>query len=142
MLTPEDLLHIQWTGSNSNPDDDGQGKARSDRSNLVPVNSEDVERNYPTLLENLDQRWKDTQVVWTWWGGNTEKDLKFADLYVELASSGYYKCETRHDGCKRSSKSTLQRRQGLDDELDNAPASFKGVVLRFPDTGKYHFMCT
>jgi len=141
-LTPEDLLHIQWTGSNSNPDDDGQGKARSDRSNLVPVNSEDVERNYPTLLENLDQRWKDTQVVWTWWGGNTEKDLKFADLYVELASSGYYKCETRHDGCKRSSKSTLQRRQGLDDELDNAPASFKGVVLRFPDTGKYHFMCT
>ncbi len=34
-----DYVHFQWTGSNSNPNDDGQGVDGSDRSNVVGLNT-------------------------------------------------------------------------------------------------------
>ncbi len=37
-MCKNDYVHIQWTGSNRNPpNNDGQGVAGSDRSNLVPL---------------------------------------------------------------------------------------------------------
>jgi len=139
VLTTDDLLMIQWTGSNTNPDDAGQGRARTDRSNFVPVNDTDIERNVPTYAEDLDDKWSNAQVVWTYFD---ETGLTPADLYVNLASSGYYRCEESHVGCSQDPEFVLAENAELNNELDNAPASYGGVVLRFTDTGSYYFMCT
>lgn len=49
-----DFIHFQWTGSNTNPNNnDGQGKAGTDRSNVVLLRSSEWGRNYPSL--SLDQ---------------------------------------------------------------------------------------
>lgn len=54
------LLHFlhplfRWTGSNTNPNNnDGQGKAGTDRSNVLLLNSDEWGRNYPTLLDKTN----------------------------------------------------------------------------------------
>lgn len=50
-----DYVHFQWTGSNTNPNNnDGQGKAGTDRSNMLLLNSDEWGRNYPTLLDKTN----------------------------------------------------------------------------------------
>lgn len=51
------FLHplFRWTGSNTNPNNnDGQGKAGTDRSNMLLLNSGEWGRNYPTLLDKTN----------------------------------------------------------------------------------------
>jgi hypothetical protein len=43
-----DWVHFQWTGSNNNPNNDGQGKAQTDRSNVVQYEGPNV--NYPMAI--------------------------------------------------------------------------------------------
>jgi hypothetical protein len=45
----DDYVHWQWTGSNNNPNNDGQGKAGTDRSNVVQI--EKLVDNYPLPKE-------------------------------------------------------------------------------------------
>ena len=59
----------------------------------------------------------------------TEKDIG-----VVLASSGYYECES---GCKNRPGA----KRTMDDELDNAPASFPGLLVQMRP-GDYQYMCT
>lgn len=48
-------LLFRWTGSNTNPNNnDGQGKAGTDRSNMLLLNSDEWGRNYPTLLDKTN----------------------------------------------------------------------------------------
>ncbi|XP_078384681.1 protein DD3-3-like [Oculina patagonica] len=50
-----DYIHFQWTGSNTNPNNnDGQGKAGTDRSNVVLLKSNEWGRNYPSLLDSTN----------------------------------------------------------------------------------------
>ena len=60
-----------------------------------------------------------------------------ADLAVYFASSGYYQCVKATD-CREES---VQDKDALDVQLNNAPASFEGAVLRF-QRGTYHYICT
>ena len=47
------LSIIRWTGSNSNPNNnDGQGKAGTDRSNVVLLKENEWGRNYPPHLDS------------------------------------------------------------------------------------------
>jgi hypothetical protein len=36
-VSSEDLVHIQWEGSNTNPASDGEGREHTDRNNWVPM---------------------------------------------------------------------------------------------------------
>ena len=36
-MNRDDLVHIQWEGSNSNPKSEGEGRQGTDRSNIVPI---------------------------------------------------------------------------------------------------------
>ncbi|XP_058950306.2 protein DD3-3 [Pocillopora verrucosa] len=48
-----DYIHFQWTGSNSNPNNnDGQGNAGTDRSNVVLLRENEWRRNYPPHLDS------------------------------------------------------------------------------------------
>lgn len=50
-----DYIHFQWTGSNTNPNNnDGQGKAGTDRSNVLLLSSNEWGRNYPSLLDKTN----------------------------------------------------------------------------------------
>ena len=74
-------------------------------------------------------------VDWVWSSVNDDSvKSSNENLLVQMASSGYYSCK---NGCRRSSDNM----GGLQNQLNNAPASFKGNVVRFP-TGQYQYMCT
>lgn len=50
-VRPKDCVHLQWTGSNTNPDNTGQGVARSDRSNFMQMLNHSS--NYPANLSSI-----------------------------------------------------------------------------------------
>ncbi|MGA1306898.1 MAG: hypothetical protein ACO30M_03265, partial [Candidatus Kapaibacteriota bacterium] len=51
-VSNDDLLHFQWVGSDYNPpENDGEGKAGTDRSNLVFV--DDLKDNFPSTQMNI-----------------------------------------------------------------------------------------
>jgi hypothetical protein len=57
------------------------------------------------------------------------------DVAVSLASAGYYSCLT---DCNSSPK---KKKPTLNNLLNNAPASYLGVVLQFAK-GRYHYICS
>ncbi|CAG5125431.1 unnamed protein product [Candidula unifasciata] len=138
-IKKEDMVHIQWTGSNThnnnNPAGDGQagdageGKGGTDRSNFVELS--DRSSNFPTPFENT-QLWKNVKVEWIYFGKN---DISPQDLAINMASAGYYRCAIN---CTDSVASKAQ----MNNLLDNAPASYEGALLRFKKEGSYHYMCT
>jgi len=50
-VKPTDCVHLQWTGSNTNPDNTGEGVARSDRSNFMQMLNHSS--NYPANLTHI-----------------------------------------------------------------------------------------
>ncbi|XP_052782188.1 protein DD3-3-like [Mya arenaria] len=145
-ITASDLVHIQWTGSNThlngNPAGDGQagndgeGKAGTDRLNMVQIG--DLKDNFPLPYEQTTM-WKNADIVWI---HHKKTDISSKDLALEMSASGYYRCfkksscpESEHKDYIVETKTQLQK------TLDNAPASYPGAVLRFR-SGTYHYMCT
>ena len=129
-----DLVHIQWTGSNShdnnNDGDDGQGKNGTDRSNFLQMNS--LDENYPLKIKDAN--------LWDSVRSLTDPDATGEDIAVGLATSGYYCAKKETDQCPE--KYTLEKERDLDDELDNAPASYFGHVLKFSKSGTFYYMCS
>lgn len=146
-ITDRDLVHIQWTGSNTHNNgpnagdgqagDDGEGKGGTDRNNMAQIF--DLNDNFPLPYEQTTM-WKNAQVVWMHHG---KTDISPKDLTLDISSSGYYRCfkkascpETVHSDYIVETKTTP-----LQNQLDNAPASYLGTVLRFKK-GTYHYMNT
>ncbi|XP_064604875.1 protein DD3-3-like [Liolophura sinensis] len=137
-----DLVHIQWTGSNSHNNgqpagdgqagDDGEGNGGTDRNNLVQI--KDMNENYPMPFENSNL-WTGAEIFWHHKGimGVSAKDLA-----VSMATSGYYSCVKRTTCGGDSAEGTAVK---VDKLLNNAPASYEGAVVRFT-RGTYHYMCT
>lgn len=124
-LTPNDYVHFQWTGSNTNPhNNDGQGRAGTDRSNVVLQRLQYYPegnpggaamaadkyghwgRSYPEFVRN------------TTFIGLTEKDL------MDLALL------------------TSQQFRGEMSELDDAGTYFDLGPRKVTRGGTYHYMCT
>ncbi|XP_038054234.1 protein DD3-3-like [Patiria miniata] len=121
---PGEYIHIQWTGSNTNPNNnDGQGLPGTDRSNIVMLESPayaegglsyyapytkngQLGRNYPL---NLDE---------TTFLGFSRADLQ--DMAV-LSSHQF---------------------RGEMSELDDAGTFYDAKPLAVTMTGHYHYMCT
>lgn len=146
-ITSQDLIHIQWTGSNTHNNnapggdgqtgDDGEGKAGSDRNNMAQL--ADMNENIPLTFEKTTM-WTQAEVMWTHHG---KTDISAKDLALDVSTAGYYRCfkksscpESQHKDYIVETKTTK-----LQNQLDNAPASYKGVVLKFKP-GTYHYMCT
>jgi len=136
-ISTSDLVHIQWTGSNTHNNggnggdgqagDDGQGKGGTDRSNLVEIPNPLA--NFPLAFE-AQKLVKDAEVVWSSRAKSGPKSAK--DLAVFLASSGYY-----------AGASEVGTKEKMNALLNDASASFEGVIIRFTKPGQeYNYMCT
>lgn len=143
-----DLVHIQWTGSNShnngNPAGDGQagdageGKGGTDRSNIVEILNGD--ENFPLPFERTTL-WKSAKIFWIYHG---KINIGPKDLALDLSSSGYYRCMKKFEiGCSSNSFKDYiaESKTTMNNQLNNAPASFEGVLLRITK-GVYYYMCT
>lgn len=137
-----DLVHIQWTGSNTHNNGGnggdgqagaaGEGKEGTDRNNLLEML--DRSGNFPAPFEKSTM-WNDVEVVWIYHG---KKGLSKKDLAINMASSGYYQCAAQQT-CQKESVETKTK---MDNVLNNAPASYEGAVLKFTKKGTYHIVCT
>jgi hypothetical protein len=142
-----DLIHLQWTGSNTHNNgapggdgqtgNDGQGTQGTDRHNLVPLTNANV--NYPAIFEwqgdgsnyNL---WKEATVIWSTGNSSTKRDYA-----IYLATGGFLQCE-KATICGNDSYEA--KGATFSPLLDNAAASFGGIIFRASRPGVYHYMCT
>eukprot|EP01112_Ceratiomyxa_fruticulosa_P014502 TRINITY_DN4157_c0_g1_i4.p1 TRINITY_DN4157_c0_g1~~TRINITY_DN4157_c0_g1_i4.p1 ORF type:complete len:1284 (+),score=241.55 TRINITY_DN4157_c0_g1_i4:155-4006(+) len=109
-----DYVHFQWTGADSNPAGNaGEGRAMTDRSNLVEV--ADLNLNFPLKYEQTSL-----------FGGNKDTIAKFAFL-------GQTGCDVdstdndADDNCKL---------------LNAASAYFDGGLLKIDSPGTHHYLST
>merc|ERR1719233_1195990 len=134
-----DLVHLQWTGSNTHnnnaPGGDGQtgdageGRGGTDRSNIVQM--KDRLDNYPLPFEESTM-WTDAEVKWNYLDAQT---LAPMDLAVNMASSGYYECMA----AATCGGQSVQNKNKMNDLLNHAPASYEGALIQFAK-GEYFYM--
>lgn len=69
--------------------------------------------------------------------GNSDIAWTNKDVAIQMASSGYFTCleSSKCQGESVESKAKIQ------EQLDNAPASYPGALLKFRQ-GTYYYMCT
>lgn len=136
-----DHVHIQWTGSNSHNNggnggdgqagDAGQGTGGTDRSNIVGLSVKDD--NFPQVMEDPNNLCHHIEVIYEKRKGVTNP--KWYDICLKLGSAGYYDCKS---GCANA----LDTKAQLNNLLNNAPASFSGMVVKLKKTGIFHYTCT
>jgi hypothetical protein len=146
-ISRNDLIHIQWTGSNThnnqgNSDgqagDDGEGTGGTDRSNLVEIRTRD--ENYPYPYEQTTF-WKNVKVRWSPMEKPVER-IQQDDLALYFASAGYYRCISAANCAGADASFTVDTKgTKLDNLLNLAPASFDGALLQV-NPGTYHMTCT
>ncbi|GFR88754.1 protein DD3-3-like [Elysia marginata] len=113
---------------------DGEGRQGTDRSNVVEMLVR--KGNFPLAFEDSTSGlWDAVEVVWIYHG---QKNLPKSDLAINMASSGYYQCSQR----QTCGDESVDAKEELNEVLNNAPASYEGVVLRFTKQGTFHFMST
>jgi plastocyanin len=134
-IKKDDLVHIEWTGSNTHNNggggdgqagDDGEGKGGTDRSNILPMT--DRGNNFFMPTEHPDSMFKNMKAVWSARGSN----LNAEDIAIQLSTSGQFEDE---DELRRNNRQ-------WQNQLNNAPASFPGMVVAFDKSGTHHYGCT
>lgn len=138
-----DVLHIQWAGSNTHNNnspagdgqagDAGEGKGGTDRNNMVEIR--DPLDNYPVPWE-MSELFQGAKALWT---SLELKGPKPEDIAVSLATAGYYSC-LRKSTCDKDSVEAKATK--MDSLLNNAPASFGGMILQFSKKGCFYYMCS
>jgi hypothetical protein len=142
-VSTNDLIHVQWTGSNTHnnghPGGDGQtgdageGTGGTDRNNIVAF--PDTQSNYPipntaygtlttgSLLSNAQCYSVMDTVTMTQY-----------DCQIRLASSGFYTSQAQFENNALTTMDSL---------LNNAePTLVSGVLLRMSQPGAYYYGCT
>eukprot|EP01112_Ceratiomyxa_fruticulosa_P017518 TRINITY_DN5471_c0_g1_i1.p1 TRINITY_DN5471_c0_g1~~TRINITY_DN5471_c0_g1_i1.p1 ORF type:complete len:539 (-),score=114.10 TRINITY_DN5471_c0_g1_i1:150-1766(-) len=128
-----DYIHFQWTGCDTNPaNNDGEGKAQTDRSNLVQV----ANANMNTPMTDADiaagttpMLFSDPQVraQFTYIGQDETTCLNYDQL---LAANG-----NNANNAEQDVRNCMK--------LNAAPTGFfNGGVVKMSQTGTYHFMNT
>ena len=100
----------------------------TDRNNIVEVL--DPIDNYPVPFENSTM-FTGAKLRWS----SSPQTKILVDVAVSFASAGYYSCLT---GCNNSPQI---RTPTLNNLLNNAPASYQGMILQF-SKGTYHYICS
>jgi len=155
-----DLVHVQWTGSNThnngNPAGDGQagdageGTGGTDRHNIACT--VDASTNFPIPIDTANAKLKSAclfHAIDCWAPYENLEDgknpvhadtigkLEKNDCAVYLGTSGYYKSVAHANGEAGTPKDDLSVL------LNNAPASLDGGVVISPKTvGRYNYMAT
>ena len=155
-INKNDLLHIQWTGSNTHNNgapggdgqtgDDGQGQGGTDRNNFVQIDS--LSENFPMPFE-ISNIWKEVEVIGfvknttvlnddptTYLRALNSNNVQ-QDVALYLSSSSYYECLSKNVCGEQSYES----KKLVDADLNTASASLPGVVIRFVRSNSvYYFM--
>ncbi|CAG5125430.1 unnamed protein product [Candidula unifasciata] len=119
-----DYVHIQWTGSNTNPNNnDGQGLAGTDRSNIVLLGSQ----VYPEGIENAKSR----GINYGHYGVNYPMSIDNA-TFLSLSEEDALTLAFLDPGQFRGEVS----------ELDDAGTYFNLPPRKVTQTGTYHYMST
>lgn len=164
-VTEQDIVHIQWTGSNThnngNPAGDGQagdageGTRGTDRHNFVEMmnrNQNDMGASFPapwsenTMMKNMVDAMSPEQMIQAEDMATTVSWDKIKENWsVRMATAGYYKgygwnaAETEMVSVPRSGGTPADNQ--LNVLLNNAPAAYPGGLFRFR-RGRYNYMCT
>merc|ERR1712038_50608 len=134
-VRPTDMVHIQWTGSNTNNENvAGQGEAGTDRHNFLQL--ADLDGNYPMETPHM---FDGAQIMWTYHGH--EDLLSAEDVAVSMASSGYYMCKDSGSSSCPHPEEAVDTKEPMQGQLNNASPSYAGMVLKFTQ-GIYNYMCT
>ncbi|XP_060579853.1 protein DD3-3-like [Ruditapes philippinarum] len=134
-ISPTDLVHIQWTVSTFNSLTIYYFLG-SDRNNMAQIG--DLNDNFPLPYEQTTM-WKNADVVWIFHGRQfiPQKFCSKRGIFGILRCFKKSSCkEPEHRDFIVETKTTP-----LQNQLDNAPASFQGAVLKFKK-GTYHYMNT
>jgi len=136
-----DLVHVQWTGSNTHnnqaPGGDGQtgdageGKGGTDRHNLLQLR--DPSENFPVPYKN-STLYKNMKVIWNSAEKKTYDEL---DIALQLGSAGYYECAKS----AKCGENSVESKAKLDKLLNNASPSYAGLITTFK-RGIYYYMCS
>ncbi|CBY14070.1 unnamed protein product [Oikopleura dioica] len=119
-MNRDDLVHIQWEGSNTNPNSDGEGRQGTDRSNIVPITVPGASIPAGTVSVSSIKKLNNTD-----------------ELELQLASSGFYECFEK-ENCDYSLN---ENKNQLQDQLNNAPAYFAGNIVRI-NPGVHQYLST
>merc|ERR1711991_649790 len=128
-----DYLHIQWTGCDNNPQgNDGEGRQKTDRSNIVPLNGV-LGRSVHT--DNLNTTSLDYLVpgIPVFWSASQ------ADLMATLGQTGCLTIEelnARNNNNQGAVNTDLQNCA----KLNAADRYFDGGLLSIGSTGVYRYM--
>jgi hypothetical protein len=115
-LNTDDYMHIIWTGSNTNPNDAGEGRRQSDRSNIVPI--KDLGHVKPLHLHNQS-------------------------MFNDTFSTGDRPDNPRHVLEFYSTTGTNNGQYGGElSQLNDAATFFDGHLLQIRSAGTYHYMST
>ena len=106
----------------------------TDRSNIVQIKDRSV--NYPITPLKDAPMFMNATVHWASEPSSKEK-LEPIDVAVQMATAGYLHCEK---DCCHSAEGRFAQAP-MQDQLNNAPASYKGMLLSFAK-GEYHYMCS
>ncbi|KAK6176566.1 hypothetical protein SNE40_014827 [Patella caerulea] len=120
-VSTEDYVHIQWTGSNTNNNgNDGQGRAGTDRNNLVLMRNQ----VYPEGNGIYNGPGKEFGHFGVNYPQHTSNSTLPLDILTQLAflQPGQYGGEMS--------------------ELDDAGTYFNLGAIKAPASGTYHYMCT
>ena len=97
---------------------------------MVEMNDPSV--NYPLNSGEPLTMFTNAEIIWS----SDERTKTGQDLVTSMASSGYYSSVQCYH-----TKACTRQKQALNNLLNNAPASYHGMLLRFAP-GEYYYMCT
>ncbi|XP_071805948.1 protein DD3-3-like [Asterias amurensis] len=121
---PGEYIHVQWTGSNTNPNNnDGQGLPGTDRSNLV-------------MLENQVYT-EGSLAYYTPYSKNGHFGRSYPLNLDDTTFLGFSRAELEDMAVLSS-----HQFRGEMSELDDAGTFYDSKPLAVTSTGHYHYMCT
>jgi len=143
-VSKSEHVHIQWTGSNTHNNgnsggdgqtgDAGQGTGGTDRHNIVGLGV--LDDNFPQVMEDDNNMCHHMEVVYEKQGNYlTSNKVKWYDICLKLGSGGYYDCKS---GCPNA----LDTKAQMNNLLNNVPASFPGMLVKFKTSKTFFYTCT
>eukprot|EP01121_Diplochlamys_sp_Union-15-3_P017602 TRINITY_DN622_c0_g1_i1.p1 TRINITY_DN622_c0_g1~~TRINITY_DN622_c0_g1_i1.p1 ORF type:complete len:663 (+),score=120.39 TRINITY_DN622_c0_g1_i1:198-1991(+) len=138
----KDYVHFQWTGSDRNPQNyDGEGKAGTDRSNIIQIKNNDGRGNHPAYILQEDVRTSDRIATQTMFSTSLAQEFVHVDQPTKFCQN-----QNDNDCCKTHEQLQNSNNRDNDDQncnlLNAAPRSFERPPVQFTKAARYQYMST